>query len=175
MRALSLTSLTSLAALALLAACSETTAPPDPEGDVLQSPETLTAQLVVNDYFPSEPYVFEGCGETFTYVGETDHIVLTETVTPSGRYHWNFHISTQGGMIYADPSGDVYEATPFASHGSLNEDLDGNKYGFAGGGTVVAEGVNVDKSLKIKEKVKILVRPDGTVLYDYFIQDVECQ
>ena len=172
MRALSLTS---LAALAILAACSETTAPPDAASDALAPAGTLTAKMVVNDWFPSEPYVFEVCGETFTYVGELDHIVIDETVTPSGRYHWGFRIQTQGGMFYAEPSGDVYRANPFAGHGILNEDLDGNKYGFAGGSTAVARGVNVDKSLRIKETRKILVTPNGTVLFDYFVTDVKCQ
>ncbi len=172
MRALSLTS---LAALVFLTACSETTAPLDSAGDTLAPTGTLTAQVVLNDWFPAEPYVFEGCGETFTFVGETDHIVLTETVTPSGQYQWYLHYNTQGGMIYADPSGDVYRASPFAAHGALHEDLDGNMYGFAGGGTAVAKGVNVDKRLRLKEAVKILVTPDGTVIHDYFIQDVECR
>ena len=172
MRALSLTS---LAALAILAACSETTAPPDSGSEALQTPETLSASMVDNGWYPSEPYVFEGCGETLTYVGELDHIIIDETLTPSGRSHWGFRIQTSGGMIYADPSGDVYRANPFAGHGIFNEDLEGNKFAWAGGSTAVARGVNVDKRLKIKEDVKVVVTPDGTVIHDYIITTVECR
>ena len=168
-------SLTSLAVLLILTACSDSTAPPDPANAETEPAGTLTPKVVVNDWFPAGPYLFEGCGQTFTFTGDTDHILLTETVTPSGQYQWNFHISTLGGMIYADPSADVYRASPFASHGALHEDLDGNMYGFAGGGTAVASGVNVDKRLKIKESVKILVTPDGTVIHDYLLQAVECE
>jgi hypothetical protein len=172
MRALSLTS---LAALLLFTACSDTTAPPEPETADLETAGTLAASIVVNERFPSEPYVFEGCGETFTYVGSTDHITITETVTPSGKYHWIFHIKTLGATITADPSGDVYRANPGAGKGALHEDLDGNKYGWAGEATIVAKGVNVDKRLKYKEQNRVLVTPDGTVIHDFFVIEVECR
>jgi hypothetical protein len=176
MRALSLTSLTSLAGLALLASCSETTAPPDPEGDVLQSPETLTASVVVNEWLPGGPFVFDGCGETFTLVGDADHLVITETVTPKGVVHSTFHIQTLGATITAEPSGDVYRSNPGAGAGAFHEDPDGNRIGWSGGATIVAKGVNVDKRLKYKEQRKVVVTPDGKVVHlDYLVINVECQ
>jgi hypothetical protein len=168
-------SLTSLAALFLFTACSDATAPPEPAGDSLETTGTPTAQIVVNDWFPAGPFSFEGCGETFTYDGSTDHLTITETVTPNGKYHWTFHIKTLGATITADPSGDVYRANPGAGAGALHEDLDGNKYGFAGVGTIVAKGVNVDKRLKYKEYGKIVITPDGTVIHDRIGYDVECR
>ena len=50
-------------------------------------------------------------------------------------------------------------------------DLDGNRYGRVG----VATGSNVDKRIRIKEYVKILVTPDGTEIYDYFNVPGECR
>ena len=70
--------------------------------------------------------------------------------------------------------GDVYRSNPGAGNGSLHEDLNGNKSGWTGEATIVARGVNVDKRLKYKEQGKVLVTPDGTVIHDRFVVDVEC-
>lgn len=163
-------SLTSLATLVFLTACSEATAPPDP---ATETAGTLTATVVVNEWFPGEPFVFTGCGETFTLVGDADHVVISEHVTPSGQYKWSFHIQTLGATITGE-FGDVYRSNPGAGNGSLHEDLNGNKSGWTGEATIVARGVNVDKRLKYKEQGKVLVTPDGTVIHDRFVVDVEC-
>ena len=167
-------SLTAVAALVLFTACSDATAPPDPASNALETPGTLTAQVVVNEWFPGEPFVFPGCGETFTLVGDADHLTITETVTPSGKYYWGFHIQTLGATITGDLSGDVYRSNPGAGNGSLHEDLDGNKSGWTGEATIVAKGVNVDKRLRYKEQGKVLVTPDGTVIHDRNVIEVEC-
>jgi hypothetical protein len=166
-------SLTCLAAFALLAACSEATAPPDQTTADAETGATLTASVVVNDWFPSAPFVFTGCGEEFTLVGDVDHLVISEHVTPSGKYKWSFHIQTLGATITGE-FGNVYRANPGAGNGSLHVDLDGNKYGWTGAATIVAKGVNVDKRLRYKEQVKVLVTPDGTVIADRSVIEVEC-
>lgn len=101
MRALSLTA---VAALVLLAACSDATAPPEAV-DAQFAAATPSSPEIFNEWIPSTPYVFDGCGETFTYEGGMDHLIIREHVTPSGKYRWNYHIQTSAAMITSTSGG----------------------------------------------------------------------
>jgi len=170
MRALSLTA---VAALVLLAACSDATAPPEAV-DAQFAAATPSSPEIFNEWIPSTPYVFDGCGETFTYEGGMDHLIIREHVTPSGKYRWNYHIQTSAAMI-TSTSGGIYRANAGTGNGSILADTDGEKNVLTLTATIIAKGVNVDQRLKYKEQGKTVVLPSGEVLIDRFAIEVECR
>ena len=61
--------------------------------------------VVFNDWFPGSVELWDGtgtgsvvsnCGEWIRVESERDHVIVKETVTPSGNYKYSFHISSLG-------------------------------------------------------------------------------
>ena len=84
-------------ALLVVVSCDQTTAPTETSTPALDTP---TAQVVYNGWDEGMELTFPACGETNTMYS-TDHVVLRETVTPKGGYHFGL---PRGNLSLPSPS-----------------------------------------------------------------------
>lgn len=159
------------AALALFAAvsCDRTTAPPQEAIDT----STPTLAVVYNGWDEDQELTFPACGEMNTLYS-TDHVVIRETETPSGQYHFGLHLSSSDAVIVGHTTGNEYRANPWAYNVSVKvkEFPVVHQHETA---RLVAHGINTDLTMRWKWRIRFKVDKNGQVVMDHFIDEGECR
>ena len=163
--------LTLIVVCALLVAvgCDHTMAPTESTPSL----DTPTAKVVYNGWDEGMELTFDACGETNTMYS-TDHLVVRETETPNGGYHFGLHLTSHDNVIIGHTTGNEYRANPWAYNISFNANKFPAEYTVETA-RLVAHGINTDLNMFWKWRIMFKIDHNGVVTKDLFIDEGECR
>lgn len=147
--------------------CDQTTAPTESRIDAAQ------ANVVYSGWEEGAELTFPACGELNTMYS-TDHVVVRETETPNGGYHFGLHLTSHDAVIVGHSSGNQYRANPWAYNVSFKANELPAEYTHETA-RLVAHGINTDLTMRWKWRIRFKIDKDGQVTKDLFIDEGECR
>lgn len=146
--------------------------------DVGLAPPNPQPQVLVNEWFPGgvEYWTSSSCGETIRIEAEEDHILVKETVTPSGNYKFSFQIQSLGFYAVGMTTGREWQMSPvpytFWVQTKDDSPLAYHTHQVAHG---VGRGVNTDINMYSTFMVHFNRLASGEIVVDMFISELECR
>jgi hypothetical protein len=157
-------------ALCVAVSCDQQTLEPRSDESALDTP---AAKVLYNGVDENQELTFLGCGELNTLYS-SDHVVVRETATPKGGYHFGLHLDARDGLIVGHTTGNQYRSNPWAYNVSFNASELPAEYNHETA-RLVAHGINTDLKMLWKWRIRLKVDKDGQVTKDVFIDEGECR